>query len=184
MESADPAAAMQDRLTRVHALFDRIERLPLIVFCEIGGDALGGGLELALSCDLRMAGSNVSFGCPEIRLGLFPAAGGSQRLARLCGQTVAAQMIYTGDRINAETARQFGLIHWCVPAESLAESAHDKVSQIASYPADALRAAKRCIAAQGKSEGDGYALERQLGSQLIVTEQTRGRVLAFLNKRR
>lgn len=182
MESPDPAANMLDRLTRVHALFDRIERLPLITFCEIGGDMLGGGLELALACDLRMAADSARIGSPEIRLGLFPAAGGCQRITRLCGPAVAAQIVYLGDRIDAATARQWNLIHWCVPAADLSRLVREKVEQLASFSPEALRAAKACIAAQANGNKDGFALERELGSRLIVTEQTRTQVLAFLAK--
>jgi enoyl-CoA hydratase len=131
-----------------------------------------------------MAADNVRIGSPEIRLGLFPAAGGSQRITRLCGPAVAAQIIYTGDRIDAATARQWNLIHWCVPAAELGSLARERVEQIAAYSPDALRAAKTCIAAQAAGRPDGFALERELGSGLIATEQTRTQVLAFLSKQK
>ena len=182
MEASDPAADMFDRLGRVHALFDRIERLPLISFCEIGGDMLGGGLELAVACDLRMAADSVRIGSPEIRLGLIPAAGGCQRITRLCGPAVAAQIIYLGERFDAATAQRWNLIHWCVPASELADRAREKIEQLASHSPEALRAAKACIAARANGHPDGFALERELGSKLIVTDQTRAQVLAFLSR--
>jgi enoyl-CoA hydratase len=182
MSAPDPLSLMRDRLARIHVLFNRIESLPSVVLCEIGGDALGGGLELALACDLRIAANNTRLGAPEVRLGLFPAAGGTQRLTRLCGPGVASRLVLTGDLIDGEAAHRIGLVEWCVPADDLPQRARIEADHLASQPAVLLRAVKACIAEQSLAKTAGYALEQELGSRLLESPLTKQLVHAFLER--
>jgi enoyl-CoA hydratase/carnithine racemase len=104
-------------------VFTRIERAPFATLAEIAGAALGGGLELALACDLRVAAHEAQLGLPEIGLGLLPAAGGTQRLSSLCGPGVARQLILGGETVDGRQARELGLVQWTSPTEALADFA-------------------------------------------------------------
>jgi len=146
---------------------------------EIGGAAMGGGLELALSCDLRIAASDVKLGLPEARLGLIPGAGGTQRLTRLCGRTVAARLILGAEVIDGATARDLGVVHWAVPRAELPATAAGIAHRIAGLPADALACSKACIAAAGEDGEDGYRDELEATRRLLMSTETRQRVEAF-----
>lgn len=167
------AAAMQ-------RLFARIEALPQVTLAEIGGAAFGGGFELALACDLRIAALEAKVGLPEARLGLIPGAGGTQRLTRLAGRSAAARVILTCETADGATAQSLGLVQWAVPRAELAARAAQIVAEIAELPAAALAACKSCIAAAGDPARDGYAEELEASRRLYGDEATRRRVAAFL----
>jgi len=163
----------------------KIERFPKPVICAINGYCLGGGLELAMCCDMRVATEKSKFGQPEINLGLIPGAGGTQRLSRLVNSCIAKELIYTGRMIGAEEAKQIGLINRVVPEGKLMEEVKAMAGVIASKAPLALRAAKEAID-RGKSMSleDGLALERDAWSYLCGTEDQKEGAMAFIEKRK
>ncbi len=171
------AAAMQK-------LFARIEVLPQVSFAEIGGAALGGGFELALACDLRMAAREAKLGLPEARLGLVPGAGGTQRMTRIAGPSAAARMILTAEVADGATAEALGLVHWSVPRAELAERATKLAHGIAELPAAALAACKSCMRAALHPPRDGFSAELAASRSLYGNEETRRRVAQFLGGNR
>lgn len=172
--------AMVGTVAEIQRLFARIEALPQVTLAEIGGAALGGGLELALACDLRIAALEAKVGLPEARLGLIPAAGGTQRLTRLAGRSAAARIILTCEIVDGATAQSLGLVQWAVPRTDLAARAAQTAAEIAQLPAAALAACKSCITAADDPARDGYAEELAASRRLYGNETTRQRVAAFL----
>ena len=140
-------------------VFTRIEKLGIVSIAEIGGAAVGGGLELALSCDLRVASENADLGLPEASLGLLPAAGGTQRLTRICGEAIARRLILGAELVNGREAYRIGLVHAVFAHKELASQADELAARLGAMPADALAACKRCIAAASDPAVDGYELE-------------------------
>ncbi len=164
----------------IQRLYHKIEQLPQVTIAEIGGAAMGGGLELALACDLRVAAADVKMGLPEARLGLIPGAGGTQRLTRLCGRGVAARLILGAEVIDGAVARELGVVQWAVPRAELRARTHEIAARVAALPAAALASSKICIAAAGGSDGDGYRDEREYTRRLLSNSETRQRVESFL----
>jgi enoyl-CoA hydratase len=163
----------------IQRLYRRIEHLPQVTLAEIGGAAMGGGLELALACDLRIAGTDVKLGLPEARLGLIPGAGGTQRLTRLCGRAVAARLILGAEIINGAVARELGVVQWAVSRAELSARAIEIVRRVAMLPAAALACSKACIAAAAEPGEDGYRDELEGTRRLLTSVDTRQRVEAF-----
>jgi enoyl-CoA hydratase len=172
--------AMTDVVRDMQRLYDRLEAAPLTTLAEIGAAALGGGLELALACDLRIAALEATLGLPEASLGLLPGAGGTQRLTRLCGPGVAKRLILGAEVIAGAQALQLGIVQWAVPREQLASSACELAARLATVPKAALAANKRCIAAQGDPHRDGYADEIAETRTLYDNPETRRKVVKFL----
>jgi enoyl-CoA hydratase/carnithine racemase len=164
----------------IQRLYQKIAQLPQVTIAEIGGAAMGGGLELALACDLRIAATDVKIGLPEARLGLIPGAGGTQRLTELCGRGVAARLILGAEVIDGVTARELGVFQWAVPRAELSERTHEIATRVAALPVNALASSKTCIAAAGRSDGDGYRDEREYTRRLLSNIETRQRVESFL----
>jgi enoyl-CoA hydratase len=160
-------------------LYRRIEEMPQVTIAEIGGAAIGGGLELALACDLRIAAADVKVGLPEARLGLIPGAGGTQRLTRLCGRSVAARLILGAEVIDGATAQKLGVVQWAVPRADLSGHAAEIAGRIAALPAAALAWSKACIAAAGEPGDDGFRDELEATRRLLTSVETRRRVEAF-----
>jgi len=171
--------ALVGRLQRLAA---RLEAAPVVTLAEIGGAALGGGFELALACDLRMAAHEARLGLPEAGLGLLAAAGGTQRLTRLAGPGLARRMILGAETVDGTTAAQCGLVQWAVPRAELAQSAQALAARIAALPRMALAAGKQCIAAALDPARDGFAEEIAHTRQLYQHPATRERVTAFLHR--
>ncbi len=166
-------------------LFSRIENLTVPVIAAVNGYALGGGLELALACTIRIASDKAQFAAPEVKLGIIPGDGGTQRLPRLVGLGRAMEMILTGDFIDAQEAYRIGLVNKVVPHEELKEAAMELARRIASRPPLAVRWAKEAV--NRSQEGDsaaGYALESYLHGLTCTTEDKKEGVVAFLEKRR
>ncbi len=182
MTLADGADRMYAYVARIQRLFARIEQLPQVTVAEVGGAAMGGGLELALACDLRLAATEAKLGLPEARLGLIPGAGGTQRLTRRCGPAVAARLILGAEIVDGATARELGIVQWAFPRARLAEEAADTVRRVAELPARALAECKACIAAAGRPGRDGFIDEVEATRRLFSDEDTRQRVQAFLTK--
>lgn len=181
-DAALPGRALAGYIDRLQRVYRRIELLPQVTFCEIGGAALGGGFELALACDLRMAAHEAKIGLPETGIGLIPGLGGTQRLTRLCGRGVAARLIFTAEPVDGATAERLGLVQWALPRAELEERARAVVDRLAGLPVEAQRVAKQCIAAAADDRGQGYTLERELGGELLTTPRTQELISAFLNK--
>ncbi len=178
------ADAMRQNIVGFHALFDRLESLPCVTLAEIGGSALGGGFELALACDLRMASTSAKLGLPEAKLGLIPGAGGTQRLTRLCGPGTAARIILGCEVVDGATACQLGMVQWAVAPEALAQEAAALAQRIAAQSAPALKVAKRCIARVARLDADGFDAELDGTRFLVTTVEARTRVKAFLGPRK
>ncbi len=179
-QSADGPDRMFSFVAGIQRLYARIERLPLVTLAEIGGAAMGGGLELALACDLRVAAAEAKLGLPEARLGLIPGAGGTQRLSRLCGRAVAARLILSAEVVDGATAATLGIVHWSFPRADLAARTVEIARRIARLPAAALTASKSCIAASGDAGRGGYFDEIEATRELLTNAETRARVEAFL----
>jgi enoyl-CoA hydratase len=167
----------------IQRLYTRLERLPQVTLAEIGGAAMGGGLELALACDLRVAASNAKLGLPEAQLGLVPGAGGTQRLTRLCGRPVAARLILGAETLDGLTARELGVVHWTFNPCELQRQTGEIVRRVAALPGAALAANKACIAAAAEPGQRGYANELEATRRLLTEAETRRRVSAFLSSR-
>jgi enoyl-CoA hydratase/carnithine racemase len=171
---------MYSYVAGIQRLYTRIERLPQVTLAEIGGTAMGGGLELALACDLRIAAIEAKLGLPEIRLGLIPGAGGTQRLTRLCGRGVSARLILGAEAVDGTTAAALGVVQWAVARTELGARASEIARRVAALPAAALAAAKTCISAAGEPGRGGYFDELEATRRLLCSDETRGRVEAFL----
>ena len=174
-----------DRIAHTRALFDGIGASPQPVVCAIEGPALGGGLELALVCDIRIAGRSARLGLPEVRLGLMPGAGGTQRLPRLVGATVAKELIFTGATINAEEARCIGLVNKVVDDGQAVDEARRMAERICSNGPVAVRTAKQAIDRGLQLPlAQGIDLEGQLWVELCDTDDMHEGLRAFVEKRR
>lgn len=166
------------------AAWDRIAAIGLPLVAAVRGYALGGGCELAMSCDLIIAGDDAKFGQPEIRIGVMPGAGGTQRLTRAVGSALAMDMILTGRMIDAAEAHAAGLVSRVVPATETVTAALTVADTIASMPPLAVRAAKRSVlAAHEHPLTAGLRLERSAFFDLFGTEDQREGMRAFMEKR-
>ncbi|MFI9274977.1 enoyl-CoA hydratase/isomerase family protein [Kitasatospora sp. NPDC052896] len=151
--------------------FTAVARIPKPVVAAVTGYALGGGCELALCADIRIAAENAKLGQPEVLLGLIPGAGGTQRLARLVGPAKAKDLIFTGRQVRADEALRIGLVDQVVPAEEVLPAALAWAGKLAAGPSWALRAAKEAVDRGLESDLDsGLALERSLFAGLFATE--------------
>ncbi len=166
-------------------VFSRIENLPIPVIAAVNGYALGGGLELALACSIRISTDKAQFGAPEVKLGIIPGDGGTQRLPRLVGLGRAMEMILTGDFIDAREAYRIGLVNQVVPQQELMEKTVELARKIAKRPPLAVRYAKEAVnRSQEGDTGSGYALESYLHALTCTTEDKEEGVKAFLEKRK
>ncbi|MGK5627915.1 enoyl-CoA hydratase/isomerase family protein [Streptomyces sp. URMC 123] len=164
-------AAMVARSKALQDSFTAVARIPKPVVAAVTGYALGGGCELALCADIRIAGENARLGQPEILLGLIPGAGGTQRLARLVGPARAKDLIFTGRHVTADEALAIGLVDRVVPADEVYARAHAWAAKLAQGPALALRAAKESVDAGLEADIDtGLAIERTWFAGLFATE--------------
>lgn len=170
---------------KLQLLFDRLEALDRPVVCGINGYALGGGLELAMACDFRIAAETAELGQPEINLGFIPGAGGTQRLARLVGRDKAKELIFTGDRIPAREAERLGLVNKVVPPDRLEQELRAFANKLAERPPLALAAAKYAINFGLEApQWVGMALEASLFGLLFSTEDVVEGVSSFLQKKK
>ncbi|MDT0434786.1 MULTISPECIES: enoyl-CoA hydratase/isomerase family protein [Streptomyces] len=176
-------AAMILRSRALQDSFTAVARIPKPVVAAVAGYALGGGCELALCADFRIAGADAKFGQPEIQLGLIPGAGGTQRLARLIGPSKAKDLIFTGRMVRAEEALTLGLVDRVVPAGEVYAAAHAWAAKLAQGPAIALRAAKEAIDGGLETDLDtGLALERTWFAGLFATEDRERGMRSFVEE--
>lgn len=165
-------------------LMRRIERMPKPVIGKINGFALGGGLELAMACHLRVAAETAKVGQPEVNLGLMPGFGGSQRLLRLCGRAAALELCLLGTPITAARAAQLGIINEVVPAAELDARVQTLASQLASAAPLALRGILDAIHIGGECPlGEGLEYESAQFGLMFATEDMREGTSAFLARR-
>jgi enoyl-CoA hydratase/carnithine racemase len=165
-------------------VFNKIEGSPKPVIAAINGVCLGGGLELAMACHIRIAGDRARLGQPEINLGIIPGWGGTQRLARIVGPSKATELILTGDQITAQQALQLRLVNMIVPGDQVVRQAKGLAAKIAGKSAVTVAAALAAIG--GGLDADlptGLAKEREQFVKLAGSEDVREGVSAFLEKR-
>ena len=184
-EFAGRTAITQREVMTSRSLFTAIDTFPKPVIAMINGYCLGGGCELALACDIRIASENASFGQPEINLGIIPGGGGTQRLTRLVGEGKAMEMILTGEIIDASTAFTIGLVNHVVPADQLQAKTLEMANRIAEKSPIALQLAKEAVKLASKSNLDeGLRREVDLFALCFSTEDKNEGVSAFLEKRK
>jgi enoyl-CoA hydratase len=164
--------------------WERVTRLRKPVIAAVAGFALGGGCELAMMCDFILAAETAKFGQPEIRLGVIPGAGGTQRLTRFVGKAKAMEMILTGRMMDAAEAERAGLVSRIVPAASLVEEALKTAAAIAALSAPAILAAKESVnRAYETTLAEGVRFERRIFHSLFATEDQKEGMRAFAQKR-
>jgi enoyl-CoA hydratase/carnithine racemase len=170
--------------TRGQQIFGRIEELGKPIIAAVNGLALGGGCELALACTLRLAVPSAQFGQPEVKLGLIPGYGGTQRLPRTVGYAMAAQMILTGEPVGAEQALRIGLVNEIVPAEQIVERAQHLIKVISRNAPVAVRLALKAMKPHASADfAIGLGLESAMFGLCAQTADKREGTSAFLEKR-
>ena len=165
------------------AIFERIESCPIPVVAAVHGYALGAGCELAMACHLRVAGERARFGQPEVKLGLIPGYGGTQRLVELIGRTKALELLLTADMIDAEEALRLGLVNYVVPAGEELAKARELISRIEDKAPVAVAAVIESVNAFQDHALDGYAAEVHNFGRCANTEDFREGAAAFVEKR-
>jgi enoyl-CoA hydratase len=163
----------------------KLEKSSKPIIAAVNGFAFGGGCELALACDIRIASENASFALPELNLGILPGAGGTQRLSKIIGLGRAKEIILTGRSITAEEALRYGLVSKVAPLDKLMESAQETARMILAKGPLAVRLAKKCISASLSTDQDaGMFMELLSIGVLFSSEDRMEGVNAFLEKRR
>ena len=184
-ELTPPAAIDSSYSVGGMGLYQKIRQLEKPTIAAINGYALGGGCELAMCCDIRIASENASFGQPEIKIGIMPGGGGTQMLPRLVGIGKAKELCFTGDIIDARDAERLGLVNRVVPLEKLEETVMDLAKKIASKSPLILKYIKRSLNLSLQTNLDtGLAFETQTFSTCFATEDKQEGVSAFLEKRK
>jgi enoyl-CoA hydratase len=175
---------LDDALASINgALFRRIEEFPVPVIAAVEGYALGGGCELALACDLRVASETARFAQPEVGLGIVPGAGALYRLPRLIGMGAAKDLVYTGRRVAADEALRIGLVNRVVPAGRALAAALEIAETISDQGAAAVRLAKLALGAQARGTDYGSILERMAQGILFESEDKHRRMKDFLDRK-
>jgi len=184
-EFAERTALQQREVMLDRSLFNAIDGFPKPIIAMVNGYCLGGGCEVALACDLRVASDKASFGQPEINLGIIPGGGGTQRLTRLVGEGKAMEMILTGEIINADTALAIGLVNHVVPADQLETKTMEIANRMAEKSPIALRLAKESVKLASRSNLDeGLRREVDLFALCFSSEDKEEGVRAFIEKRK
>ena len=166
------------------SVFCKVEELDIPVIAAINGYALGGGCELALACDIRIAGENAKFGMPEVALGVIPCFGGTQRLPRLIGAARAKELVFTGKKISGIEAQALGLVNKVVPQEKLMEEAQKLMKQILQNSSIALKYAKLSIRiGQEMAMADALEFEKDMSAICYGLPDKKEGMTAFFEKR-
>ncbi|PEJ35289.1 enoyl-CoA hydratase [Peribacillus butanolivorans] len=176
---------MKETVRESHAILNKIDHFPKPTIAVLNGMTLGGGCELALACDLRVAEAQVQIGLPEVKLGLFPGAGGTQRLSRLVGNAKAKEIIFTGDSLNAKEAEKIGLVNKVVEQGCGLIEAKNLASRMTRHSLQALSRIKKAINEGSESTLEqGLEIETNLFEEIFQTEDVKEGVSAFLDKRK
>ncbi|NNE97682.1 MAG: crotonase [Pyrinomonadaceae bacterium] len=184
-EFAGKTPVTQRAVFQNETLFNSVDTFPKPVIAMINGFCLGGGCELSLACDIRIASENAKIGQPEINLGIIPGGGGTQRLTRLIGEGKSMELILTGDMIDADTALELGLVNHVFSAEDLEEKTLKMAGKIASKSPIALQMAKEAVKTASKATLDeGLRREIDLFAICFSSEDKEEGVAAFLEKRK
>jgi enoyl-CoA hydratase len=175
----------EDALESINgSLFARVEELPVPVIAALKGYTVGGGCELALACDLRVAGRSTRLGQPEVGLGIIPGAGGTHRLPRLVGLGRAKELIFTGRLVDAEEALAMGLVNRVVEDTDVLPAALDLATAVTRQGALAIRLAKVALNAQRHGLASGLNLENLAQAVLFASEEKQRRMTAFLERKK
>lgn len=166
---------------RIQRLFSEWAELQVPTVAVLRGAATGGGLELALACDLRVAAEDATIGLPEVKLGLLAAGGGTQRLTQLVGPGRALRLLLTGELVDGLEAERLGIVEWCRPAAQLDEHVERLMRSLVAVAGPAHAEAKRCVSLAGSSRG--YIAETQGQRRLHDSEQATARIRAFVSER-
>jgi len=180
-EASDCEDRAYSYIASIQRVFARIESLPQVTLAEIGGAALGGGFELALVCDLRVAAIETKIGFTEVKLGLIPGAGGTQRLTRLVGRGLASRLILGAEVIDGATALELGIAQWAYPRAEIQERTAEIAKRIAVLPTAALTAAKFCVKSADQPGRGGYIDELEKSRELQTDAETRALISNFLS---
>lgn len=184
-EFKERTAITQREVMLERGLFNAFDTFPKPVIAMVNGYCLGGGCEVALACDIRIASESASFGQPEINLGIIPGGGGTQRLTRLVGEGKAMEMILTGEIINAQEAFRLGMVNHVVPADQLEAKTMEVANRMAEKSPIALRLAKEAVRVASRSNLDeGLRREVDLFAMCFSSEDKDEGVTAFLEKRK
>ena len=176
---------MKETVRESHAILTKIDQFPKPTIAVLNGMTLGGGCELALACDLRVAEANVQIGLPEVKLGLFPGAGGTQRLSRLVGNAKAKEIIFTGDPLTAQEAEKIGLVNKVVEEGNGLMESKKLASRMTRHSLQALSRIKKAIDEGSESSLEhGLEIEANLFEAIFQTEDVKEGVAAFLEKRK
>ncbi len=171
-------------VTKGKRIFERLKKLPYPVIAAINGNALGGGCELAMAADIRIAVEGAEFGQPEVKLGIIPGYGGTQRLPRLVGEAMAKKLIFTGEIINSREALKFGLIQEVVSEDNLMKRSEELAFCILKRAPLAVSKAKKAINLGLKGFEKSFEKESELFAELCETKDKEEGVEAFINKRK
>jgi enoyl-CoA hydratase len=174
-------AGLNNFAARIQHLFHEWAQLPVPTIAVLRGAATGGGLELALACDLRVASDTSTIGLPEVKLGLVPAGGGTQRLTRLIGRGRALRLMLTGELVTGREAERLGIVEWSLPDADLDGHVERLVAHLVATAGPAHTAIKRCVALAGT--GEGYAAETLYQRQLHQSPEALSRIRTFVSER-
>lgn len=178
-------ASLRTFFRSIQRLFDDIESLPMPTIATVHGMTLGGGLEIALACDLRVAADDAQIGFPEATIGLLPAAGGTQRLTEIVGRPRALELLYSGRTLSAEEALALGLVNRTAPANELAEAVDALAAEVLRSTPAALRAVKQCVRARIEDgRAAGSRREREVIEALAFDPESVRRLEEFHNRGR
>lgn len=176
---------VREHILSIHKMFNALDNFPKPTIAAVNGLALGGGCELMLACDLRIVADTAKLGFPEVKLGLFPGGGGTQRLPRLVGKSKAKELLYLGEPISAQDAMQIGLVNKVVPLQKLISETIGMGNKIISLPSVALSLIKQSIDKGFQvSLEEGLKIEIDLFDRVFLSEDAREGVNAFIEKKR
>ena len=178
------AAEGSEKSASGHAVFNSIERCRVPVLAAINGYSLGGGNELAMACHLRICSENAMFGQPEVKLGLIPGYGGTQRFIQYLGKGRAMELLLTADMIDAAKALEYGLVTHVTPQEELLNVARKIITKIGSRGPEAVAKTIETVNAYFDKQQDGFAMEVDYFGKAMASEQTKEGVAAFIEKRK